>query len=73
MTQNEDLLRSRFIELASLLKGFLNGIYEEPEQIREISCQLENVLKNCDSISYDERGASEAYAILHFLLYLAIF
>ena len=67
MTQNEDLLRNRFIELASLLKDFLNGIYEEPELICEISCQLENVLKNCDSISYNERGASEAYAIVHFL------
>jgi hypothetical protein len=38
-----------------------------PERAREICEQFDNVLRKCDTITYDERGAADAYALLHFL------
>ncbi|MGV6851470.1 MAG: hypothetical protein ACWA5R_04720 [bacterium] len=61
------MINTRFTELASLLDAFIKECYYECDKVSLISSQLENVLKNCDSISYDEPGAAQAYAILHFL------
>lgn len=57
----------RFNELSLLLDGFMEEIYKNSEKLMLISKQLNNVLKNCDSITYDELGTAEAYAILHFM------
>jgi len=49
------------------INGYMNGLYQSPDNIHCIGHQLESVLKNCDEISYEEAGTAEAYALLHFL------
>lgn len=58
----------RFLELESLLTEFLiMRLNDNPEFAKSIACQLLNVLKHCDQITYEEPGTAEAYALLHFL------
>lgn len=62
------LYGQRFLELKSLLEEFhIRKITAHPDTAREVASQLINVLRNCDSITYEEPGTAEAYAILHFL------
>jgi SAM-dependent methyltransferase len=58
----------RFEELGSLVEGYLlqqMSLY--PESGCQMASQLLNVLKNCDTITYNEPGTGDAYALLHFL------
>lgn len=58
----------RFEELGSLLEDYLlDQMNRSPEAGREMASQLLNVLKNCDTITYNEPGTGNAYALLHFL------
>jgi SAM-dependent methyltransferase len=58
----------RFEELGSLVEGYLlDQMSRYPEVGREMAFQLLNVLKNCDTITYNEPGTGNAYALLHFL------
>lgn len=58
----------RFLELESLLTEFLLlRLNDDPEFAKSVACQLLNVLKHCDQITYEEPGTAEAYALLHFL------
>ena len=58
----------RFLELHGLLTEFLKKqIKNNPDRARLIAGQLDNVLRNCDQITYEEPGTAEAYALLHFL------
>jgi SAM-dependent methyltransferase len=58
----------RFEELGSLVEGYLfHKINRYPEAGRHMASQLLNVLRNCDTITYDEPGTGDAYALLHFL------
>jgi SAM-dependent methyltransferase len=58
----------RFEELGSLVEGYLlHQMNRYPEVGREMASQLLNVLRNCDTISYNEPGTGDAYALLHFL------
>lgn len=58
----------RFLELKALLTEFLvEHFSRDLGQARATASQLQNVLSNCDSITYEEPGAAEAYALLHFL------
>ena len=58
----------RFLELRDLLDDFLVRRIEADDHCAEsIASQLQNVLGSCDTITYEEDGAVEAYALLHFL------
>jgi SAM-dependent methyltransferase len=58
----------RFEELGSLVEGYLlHQMNRYPEVGREMASQLLNVLKYCDTITYNEPGTGHAYALLHFL------
>ena len=58
----------RFEELGSLVEGYLlHKMGRYPDAGREMASQLLNVLKNCDTITYNEPGTGDAYALLHFL------
>src|ERR1700724_1995201 len=58
----------RFAELGLLVQGcLLDRINHYPELGREMASQLLNVLKNCDTITYNEPGTADAYVLLHFL------
>lgn len=59
--------RPRFTELASLVREFLLWRLQDTSLAQSTSAQLLNVLGSCDTITYDEEGAAEAYALLHFL------
>jgi len=68
MNSSENMyLKSRFNELSCLLKEFMGNIYKNSKNLILISKQINNVLNNCDSITYDEPGTAEAYTILHFM------
>lgn len=57
----------RFLELKFLLTQWLRYVAAKPEASLAICAQFQNVLRNCDTITYDEDGAAYAYVILHFL------
>lgn len=58
----------RFLELRVLLEAFLTDrICTEDSYARSVASQLQNVLEKCDTITYEEKGTAEAYALLHFL------
>lgn len=58
----------RFEELGSLVEGYLlDQMNRYPNVVPEMASQLLNVLKNCDTITYNEPGTGNAYALLHFL------
>jgi hypothetical protein len=58
----------RFLELKGLLEDFLLVRFSsDGDGARQAASQLLNVLRNCDSITYEEQGTAEAYALLHFL------
>jgi SAM-dependent methyltransferase len=58
----------RFVELSLLVEGYLlNRLGENAELGADVASQLLNVLKRCDTITYNEPGAADAYALLHFL------
>jgi SAM-dependent methyltransferase len=58
----------RFEELGSLVESYLlHQMSCYPEVGLEMASQLFNVLKNCDTITYNEPGTGDAYALLHFL------
>ena len=57
----------RFLELDSLVRDFLLRQLRDSQVARAVGGQLVNVLQNCDAITYEEEGAVEAYAMLHFL------
>lgn len=58
---------SRFVEMHSVVLGFFNDLLKSRENVQAIANQILNVLRNCDSISYNEKGVGYAYALLHFL------
>ena len=58
---------SRFLEMHSVVMEFFNDILTDREVVQDIANQIWNVLRNCDSISYNEKGVGYAYALLHFL------
>jgi len=48
--------------LESLLTEFLLlRLKDDPEFAKSVACQLLNVLKHCDQITYEEPGTAEAY------------
>lgn len=51
----------------SVVLGFFNELLASRESVQAIANQIWNVLSNCDSISYNEKGVGYAYALLHFL------
>lgn len=58
----------RFLELRYLLARWLKDeLKRDPDLGQSICAQFDNVLRHCDEITFDERGAAEAYVILHFL------
>jgi SAM-dependent methyltransferase len=58
----------RFLELKYPLVHWLKeALKRDPELGHDICAQFDNVLRHCDDITFDERGAAEAYVILHFL------
>ncbi len=58
----------RFIELGLLVRSYLqNRIAADLTLGAEVASQLLNVLKHCDTITYNDRGTADAYALLHFL------
>src|SRR6266480_4796183 len=61
----------RFVEVDLLVEGYLHKRLEQnPESGPTMASQLLNVLKHCDTITYENPGAAEAYALLHFLAVL---
>lgn len=66
--RENNLLVIRLSEIARRLEGFLiENVLNDERRAKCVASKLEDVLKNCDEITYDEDGAAEAYAILHFL------
>jgi SAM-dependent methyltransferase len=58
----------RFVELGLLVENFLlMGIDNDPVLGAHVASQLLNVLKHCDTITYNEPGTADAYALLHFM------
>jgi hypothetical protein len=58
----------RFVELSLLVEKYLlTRINDNPLVGQEMASQLLNVLKHCDTITYNEPGTADAYALLHFL------
>lgn len=58
----------RFLELQFLLENYLGQQFSSDQDgAHAAASQLQNVLQNCDNITYEEPGAAEAYAFLHFL------
>jgi hypothetical protein len=57
---------SRFKELGSLVEGYL---LDQMDRYAEVGRGMasRNVLNRCDTITYDEPGAANAYVLLHFL------
>jgi hypothetical protein len=66
--QENNKLIERFDNILEITTGFLlNGVLNEYDKARKIAERFESVLKDCDTITYDEEGDAEAYIILHFL------
>lgn len=66
--EDNDLLYIKFLEIANRLESFIiSNVLEDSDRAKVIALRLEDVLHNCDEITYDEEGSAEAYAILHFL------
>lgn len=67
-SDSRDLWFSRFCDLAELLQCFLlQHVLVNEDRVRSVAQSLDDVLRRCDKISYEEPGAVEAYAVLHFL------
>ncbi|MBV7509619.1 hypothetical protein KW850_31350 [Bacillus sp. sid0103] len=64
----KNLFYERFSLIADRIQGFvIKHVLNSVESAEEVAVRLDDVMKNCDEITYDESGAAEAYAILHFL------
>jgi hypothetical protein len=58
----------RFVEVDLLVQGYLHKrLKQNPGCGPTMASQLLNVLKHCDTITYEEPGTAEAYGLLHFL------
>ena len=66
--EDNDFFYKDFDQLASLLTDYLLD-YElcDAKHVQNIALKFDDVLKNCDEITYKEPYVSEAYVILHFL------
>jgi len=63
----DDLLQ-RFAPLSSQVESFmLDRVLQSKEGAGLVASRPADVLKNCDTVNYDEPGVVEAYVILHFL------
>jgi hypothetical protein len=66
--RNEDLIYKQFHDLHAILKPFLiTQVLKNTEIAETIALRFEDVLSNCNQITYNEPGVVEAYVILHFL------
>jgi hypothetical protein len=66
--EDNDFIYNDFDQLASLLTNYLLDFELcDTKHVQNIASKFEDVLKNCDEITYEEPGVSEAYTILHFL------
>ena len=66
--KSEDHLFKAFNRLADMLAIYVHEhVLVEQGVVQSICENVDNVIANCDTISYDEAGAAEAYAMLHLL------
>ncbi|EMA2414990.1 hypothetical protein U2G71_004357 [Vibrio vulnificus] len=60
-------MKKQFELMNEVLLGYVKQLTSSPEVLVEICSQFENVLRNCDQITYEDVGTAEAYALIHFL------
>lgn len=64
--EKDDCIYKHFIMLRDRLEMYLKEYVTHNGKL-EVCDRFDDVLRNCDTITYNENGVSCAYAILHFL------
>ena len=62
-----DFFFKNFIIIKDIVFNYLSQRKDDEKWCSNVIANFNNVLQNCDSITYDEEGVPEAYLILHFL------
>ncbi|HDR7288002.1 hypothetical protein SIL04_16985 [Bacillus cereus group sp. BfR-BA-00331] len=66
--EEQNLFYKKFLLIADRIQGFIiDMVLNDVKRAEAVAICLEDVMRNCDEITYDEPGNAEAYAILHFL------
>ena len=60
-------MKKQFELMSEVLLSYVKQLTSSPDDLVAICSQFENVLRNCDQITYEEDGTAEAYALIHFL------